>query len=246
MKIHKITTIICSIISFFTLAFAILFFIIADNVANTNCADTFTFVSNIMLGVFGSSFVLLISSIVFYFVEKQKTIGVILFYNNEIFIQLINLTGGLFKSNGDYVECDVDYAYSVLKNNAEIFELVKEIYRTEESYQLNYSGYYPYFKNSKKNKKILDIISFEKKIEKLLESFIYAYESEHLTFLILSNKNRPDDNIKDEKEIKDNIKYLFDLTSENSWGHIADVHDEIMKSTKIWYDSDFTNEKEVK
>lgn len=221
MKIHKITTIICSIISFFTLAFAILFFIIADNVANTNCADTFTFVSNTMLGVFGSSLVLLISSIVLYHIEKKNTISVILFYFEKFTYVFLDIWSLIMKEENDVIVSDYNYAKEQLLTDKKINELVKKDLEMYSEFKYSYREYLPFFKNSAKNKKVFEFLGIFSKMDDVVQVFDDVYVSNQFPF-----KN---DSIIDISMLNEYLSVFLDAQNENTLKRAFDLLAEIEK-----------------
>lgn len=109
-------------------------------------------IENLLLGVFASAFVALITYLGAYHIEKKKTIGMINKYCRDYIFEWANLVPLLVKiqSNG---RCSFKLAEVMdkIKNDSNVHNVVVKLSKIHEERLYAVDGYYPIFRKERKN-----------------------------------------------------------------------------------------------
>lgn len=156
MRIYRNGIFLCSLMCIFSITPLILNIVFK--------CDLDTNIENLLLGIFASSFVALITYIGVYKIERKKTIGQIVRYCGEYILELSNLIPLLMDINDDGL-CNLnwDTIITKIKKESYIHEIVLKLCKIHNERLYNVDGFYPILRKTKNNLNVHNLfIAFAK------------------------------------------------------------------------------------
>lgn len=199
MKICRTSIIVCIVINFIGLLVAGLLLLIP------NCYIATVF-QNIFIGIFSSSFVVLITLIIEYCIIKKQIVGNLKIYCKDYLIEFANLLPKFFVvGNQSGVGIDLDNIKLELQTDNEIFKIVQKLKDIYDDMLFNFEGFYPFLKKGKNNLIVHQLFYYMSKLNKTILYFNFIYLKNNSEQFVL--ETLPEE--KSKKEFKEMISSLF-------------------------------------
>lgn len=212
MKIYRngiyISIYICVISILLMLLFHFVFNLFVVKLMFNNLNNIESVLYDILLGIFCSSFVVMITNIGSYKIEKSKSIGYINFYCTKYISELANLLPLLadFSSLGE-MKVNLNKSVDIIKNNENVNSIVKKLIDINNERMLAFDGFYPFLKKNKKNLCVHHVVCMLYKINNVISTFDNAY---NLNNNLIFKQEKEDIFISDEK-LKENLKIILQI-----------------------------------
>ena len=155
MKVYRFGIKICFWLCIVSLAICIIAFALINYINKAQGVCGYNLAYDIFLGIFASSFVVLITYLGAYFIEKRKTIGMIEYFCGEYISEMSNLIPLLIEI---YDDRTCKYKWEKIKpkieQNSEVHSITLNLLRIHNERLLTVEGYFPIQKRNKNNLQI--------------------------------------------------------------------------------------------
>lgn len=164
MKIHRLSTIICFVLS------------VCSIILSLFCK---ALLQSILLNIFAGAFLSFLLSLTAYHIEKTTTIGLITYYCSKYTMEIANLIPLIIGIENDRYNNDWNDIKSKLVNNTEVHYSILKLLSIHDERLLQIKGYYPFCRKNKKNLEIHKLICLLAKINGAIQYCNLAYNLEH-------------------------------------------------------------------
>ncbi|MBQ7347887.1 MAG: hypothetical protein IJW55_08010 [Clostridia bacterium] len=186
MRIYRNGIFICSILCGGTFI-ALLCNVVCSVFWNVAMDST---IENILLGVFASAFVVLVTYIGAYLIEKKRTIGLLIHYCGTYIEELAHFIPMVLPISEDgHCKVNWDSIINQIENDASTHEVVKKLCAIHSERLYSVDGFYPIFRKNSNNLNAHRLFIMLAKVNTSLQYCDFAYNQKNNVMYKLEKMN---------------------------------------------------------